>query len=182
MIGTNVQLPRRIRRFLSRNRFLRAPLDMLDLEFERAAHRLWVRRARARRPEGLPVGSRAPRFRFPTPEGGLLTLDSLLERKRPVILLFVADPASAVWDEPLDEVMTHATQAELVVVVVSREGTNGSAPLAAKVLLQHHWEMLKAYRVYSIPSAVLVNPNGTIGSTVAAGAAEIRELVSAAQT
>jgi uncharacterized membrane protein YphA (DoxX/SURF4 family) len=176
-----VQLLRRIRRLLSRNRRLRVLLDALDLCLERAAYRLWAWRARARWPEGLPLGSRAPRFRFPTPEGTLLALDSLLQANKPVVLFFVADPASAVWDDPLAEAAAGAAQAGLPIAVVSRVSARSTSAdndrPPDEVLLQHHWEMLQAYRVYEVPSALVVRPDGTIGSSVANGAHEIRELV-----
>jgi hypothetical protein len=110
----------------------------------------------------------------------MLTLDALLEANKPVLLLFVADPATSVWDEPLAEVIREAGQAGVTFAIVSREPERSAAISdglpAGRVLFQHHWEMLKAYRVYEIPSAVLVNPDGTIGSAVATGGDDIREL------
>src|SRR5215216_6723221 len=45
------------------------------------------------------------------------------------------------------------------------------------VLLQKDWEVSEAYRVGGTPSAVLVRPDGTIGSAVVGGAEAIEALV-----
>jgi hypothetical protein len=170
-----VEVLRRTRRLLSRSKRLRSPLDALDSWLERASYRLWVLRARRRWPGGLPVGSRAPRFRFPGLEGRLLTLDSLLKDGKPVMLLFVADPSASVGGELLVELTT-----QVPTVLVSRKAergvmrANGRPP--SRILFQDHWEMLQVYRVFDIPSAVLVRPDGRIGSPVAAGVDEIRRL------
>ena len=48
------------------------------------------------------------------------------------------------------------------------------------MLLEEDWEVSEAYGVSGTPSAVLVNPDGTIGSSLAEEAEEIEELVSQA--
>jgi peroxiredoxin len=47
----------------------------------------------------------------------------------------------------------------------------------AQVLLQQDREIATAYQAYGTPSAVLIRPDGTIGSTLAQGAEAIRALV-----
>jgi thiol-disulfide isomerase/thioredoxin len=46
-----------------------------------------------------------------------------------------------------------------------------------KVLLQKDWEVSQAYEVRDTPSAVVVRPDGTVGSPVAGGVETIRSLV-----
>jgi hypothetical protein len=48
------------------------------------------------------------------------------------------------------------------------------------VLLQQDWEVAEAYQVNGTPSALLVSPDGTVGSTMAGGAEAIRALVAQA--
>jgi hypothetical protein len=45
------------------------------------------------------------------------------------------------------------------------------------VLLQNDYEVTDAYQVERLPTAVLVSPDGTIGSGLSAGAEAIRQLV-----
>jgi hypothetical protein len=45
------------------------------------------------------------------------------------------------------------------------------------VLLQKEWEVAEAYEVRGTPSALVVRPDGTVGSSVAGGAEAIRNLV-----
>src|SRR5919206_34249 len=47
----------------------------------------------------------------------------------------------------------------------------------ANVLLQQDNEVAEAYQVAGTPGAVIVNPNGTVGSPLALGADAIRALV-----
>jgi hypothetical protein len=50
----------------------------------------------------------------------------------------------------------------------------------SRVLLEDDWEVSDVYRVSGTPSAVLVEPDGTIGSFLAESAEEIEALVSQA--
>jgi methylamine dehydrogenase accessory protein MauD len=132
---------------------------------------------------GLPLGSQAPGFGLSSIYGETLTLDSLRARGKPVLLLFT-HPDCPACTALLPEIgrwqQEHA--AELTVSLVSR-GTaeeNRTRSLEhglANVLLQDEWEVANPYQVKATPSAVLVNPHGTIGSPLAAGPEAIRVLV-----
>ena len=136
------------------------------------------------RPEaGLPLGSQAPRFGLPGIYGEWLTLDALRARGKPLLLIFT-HPDCAACTALLPEIgrwqQEHA--ATLTVPIVSR-GTaeeNRAHSLEhglTNVLLQEGWEVADPYQVKTIPSAVLVNPEGTIGSPLARGPEAIRALV-----
>lgn len=132
---------------------------------------------------GLPVGSQAPPFSLPGLHGETLTLGSLRSSGKPVLLLFT-DPNCGPCTAMLPEIGRwqdeHAEK--LTVSLVSRGdlGENrakmGEHGLT-KVLLQEDWEVSEAYRVGGTPSAVLVQPDGTIGSAVVGSAEAIRSLV-----
>ena len=135
-------------------------------------------------PQGLPVGDTAPEFELETLEGGSVSLQQLRGDGKPVMLLFTHPgcgpctallPEAAAWQRDIG--------ARFQVVMVS-QGTkdenlakmreHGIAP----VLLQHEHEISDRYDALGTPSAVLVRPDGTVGSPVATGAEAIRTLVS----
>jgi methylamine dehydrogenase accessory protein MauD len=132
---------------------------------------------------GLPVGSQAPAFSLEDLHGETLTLGSLRSPEKPVMLLFT-DPNCGPCTAMLPEIgrwrEEHANK--LTVSLVSRgkpeenRAKTGEHGLS-KVLLQQDWEVSEAYRVGGTPSAVLVQPDGTIGSAVMGGAEAIRALV-----
>jgi hypothetical protein len=73
--------------------------------------------------------------------------------------------------------------AEKLTISLIRRGTpeenrtKSSERGVISVLLQEDWEVSEAYQVNGIPSAVLVNPEGTIGSPLAAGPEAVKALV-----
>jgi peroxiredoxin len=133
--------------------------------------------------EGLAVGTRAPGFRLPALQGLSVTLDSLLGRARPVLLVFTDShcapcaalaPRIASWQRELE--------VELTIAVIERRTADGSRIDAAdhgrrNILLQRDSEIADTFGVEATPSAVLVAVDGTIASAVAAGSAEIEQLV-----
>jgi thiol-disulfide isomerase/thioredoxin len=71
---------------------------------------------------------------------------------------------------------------ELTIALISRGGSEENRAKAQEygltnILLQTDWEVSEAYRIGGTPSALLVRPDGTIGSPVAGGAEAIRALV-----
>jgi peroxiredoxin/uncharacterized membrane protein YphA (DoxX/SURF4 family) len=135
---------------------------------------------------GLPVGAKAPSFSLQGLYGETLTLDALQAPGKPVMLLFTdpnCGPCSALlpdigrWQEE------HAN--ELSISLISR-GTpeenraKGSEHGLRSVLLQEDREVSEAYQSRGTPSAVLVQPDGTIASPVAGGSEAIGTLVTQA--
>jgi peroxiredoxin len=132
---------------------------------------------------GLPVGSAAPAFGLQGLYGETLTLDALRAPGKPVLLLFTdpnCGPCTALLPEIGRWQREHA--AELAVSVISRGTAEENRAKSTEhglsgVLLQQNWEVAEAYQAAGTPSAVIVRPDGTIGSPLAAGPDAIRALV-----
>jgi peroxiredoxin/uncharacterized membrane protein YphA (DoxX/SURF4 family) len=136
--------------------------------------------AAARR--GLPLGAPAPAFALPGVYGETLTLDALRAAGRPVLLLFT-DPGCGPCNALMPDVggWQREQAARLTIAVVSRGAPEASRAKAAEhglahVLLQRDDEVANAYQAHGTPAAVLVRPDGTIGSPLALGVDEIRAL------
>jgi peroxiredoxin/uncharacterized membrane protein YphA (DoxX/SURF4 family) len=128
---------------------------------------------------GLPVGQAAPDFELQGLRGEVVTLATLRAAEKPVMLLFTdpdCGPCTAMlpeirrWQKEHDE--------ELTISLVSRGTLEENRAKSTEhglrgVLLQDDWEISEAYGVESTPSAVLVRPDGTIGSLVLEGADSI---------
>ena len=144
-------------------------------------------------PEGLPIGTPAPWFQLPTLQGTELSLDDArgvslaadgaMSTTKPSLLVFIdpeCGPCSALLPDIGRWQQEHA--ATLPIAVISRGGAEANRPKAsehgvAPVLLQNDYEVADLYRVFATPSAVLIRPDGTIGSVVAGGPEQIRSLV-----
>jgi methylamine dehydrogenase accessory protein MauD len=132
---------------------------------------------------GLPVGSPAPTFQLSGLYGETLTLEALRAAGKPVLLVLTdphCGPCNALMPEIGSWQRDHA--AALTVALISRGSPDenhakSSEHGLANVLLQQDHEVAEAYQEEGTPSAVLVRPDGTIGSSLAAGAEAIRALV-----
>ena len=139
---------------------------------------------------GLPIGVAAPPFTLPTVNEDALSLHALQADGKPVVLLFSdpdCGPCNALlpeigrWQQEMGDAMTLA--------LISRGTADANRVKCSEhgvqhVLLQQDREVAAAYGVFGTPSAVLIRPDGTIGSALAQGSDEIRRLVapSAADT
>jgi methylamine dehydrogenase accessory protein MauD len=134
---------------------------------------------------GLPVGARAPAFDLPELSGSSVSLDQLLARGRPVLLLF-SEPQCRPCAEllPLVSRWQDADRERLSVVVISQGEPTANGELTSlgirDVLLQAEREVAAAYEVPGTPGAVLIEPGGGIASAVALGSDAIHRLVSRA--
>jgi peroxiredoxin len=132
---------------------------------------------------GLPIDTPAPVFALPSLDGKTITLDSLLAMGKPITLIF-SGPGCGPCEALLPEVgrWQRNYASKLTLAFISR-GTPGAnrAKIAGQditsVLLQRDREVAEAYQAIGTPSAVLIRPDGTIGSLLAEGADEIRGLV-----
>lgn len=123
---------------------------------------------------GLPEGSLAPSFGLSDTRGDFVTLEQLLAPGRPVILYFTkpdCPPCAAMADEVDRWQRSHAGLVEII-----RIG-DGMGAVEHHALLQVRGEVANAYDCWGTPCAVLVMPDGRIGSLAAQGAAAIRALV-----
>jgi peroxiredoxin len=135
---------------------------------------------------GLPIGAPAPRFQLPSLNGDTLTLDALGVPGKPVLLIF-SHPGCGACMTLLPDIgrwqRDHADRVTLV--LVSQGPAEDNRVKVAEhglthVLLQRDYEVLQAYQAGGTPSAVLVRPDGTIGSPVTTGPDAIRALVARA--
>jgi len=135
---------------------------------------------------GLPVGAEAPAFALKDLGGEEVTLDGLRSSDKPVMLLFIdpdCKPCNALlpeighWQEEHSEKLTISLisggDPEANRAKSSEHGLSG-------VLLQEDWELVNAYEAVGAPNAVIVEPDGTIGSPVVRGAPDIRSLLAQA--
>lgn len=134
-------------------------------------------------PAGLPVGSEAPEFALPGLHGETLTLTALRAAGRPVLLLFTSASCG-----PCEELMPEVGRWQqahgdtLTIAPISAGPTDAVRAMArehglANVLLQDDYEVAESYRYVGTPGAVLVTPDGRIGSPVVGGAAAVRSLL-----
>ncbi|HET8522098.1 MAG TPA: redoxin domain-containing protein, partial [Thermomicrobiales bacterium] len=136
------------------------------------------------RAPGLAVGSPAPTFRLEGLHGETMTLDALRASGRPVMLVFT-DPGCGPCNALLPDLgkWQRDYSNKLDIAVLSRGKPEANKAKAAehglsRVLLQQDREVAQLYEAYGTPSAVIVRPDGTIGSPLAGGAEAIRNLVS----
>jgi peroxiredoxin len=135
---------------------------------------------------GLEVGIPAPSFELVDLDGESMTLDELLAGGRPVVVLF-SNPdcqgCAAMYPQVGHWQRDHARDA--TVVLLSRGDTAVHRALReehrlTRVLLQDNDDVMDAYKVDATPGAVLVRPDGTIGSRAALGPSAIMELIAQA--
>jgi peroxiredoxin/uncharacterized membrane protein YphA (DoxX/SURF4 family) len=132
---------------------------------------------------GLPVGTPAPDFRLSGLHGETMTLDALRTAGKPVVLIF-SDPGCGPCNALLPEIgrwqQTHA--GTMIVAIITRGTADANRAKAAEhglmyILLQSEREVAEAYEANATPTAVVVRPDGTIGSPLSPGAEAIRALV-----
>lgn len=137
---------------------------------------------------GLKVGTAAPSFELPNLAGAQTSLSDLLTPSMPTMLIF-SDPGCGPCNALMPEIAAwqrdHASK--LAIAMISRGDMEANRSKAGQhgirnVLLQKNREVAEAYESRGTPSAVLVRPNGTIGSSLAGGAEAIRGLVATATT
>jgi peroxiredoxin len=134
-------------------------------------------------PAGLPEGSPAPAFRLEGIHGETMTLDALRAAGKPVMLVF-SDPSCGPCNALLPDLSKWQREhsPRLTFAVISRgDADKNRAKFAdqglSHVLLQKDREVSDTYKAYGTPTAVIVKPDGTIGSPVAGGAEAIRQLL-----
>jgi thiol-disulfide isomerase/thioredoxin len=136
-------------------------------------------------PPGLPVNSDAPAFSLQNLVGDTVTLEMLLERGKPLLLLF-SEPGCGACDAAIPEVAQWQREYgdRLLIVPISRGDVKENRAKSAKyglrnVLLQTDSDVAQAYQAQGTPSAVLVK-EGRIDSSLALGTDAIRGLVARA--
>lgn len=136
--------------------------------------------------QGLPEGTPAPAFRLEGLYGETMTLDALRSSGKPVMLLFT-DPGCGPCNALLPEIGQWQKQYanQLNIAVVSRgdlaaNRTKATENGIGQILLQKDREVAEAFKAPATPSAVLIRPDGKIGSGVHPGADSIKQLLARA--
>jgi peroxiredoxin len=134
---------------------------------------------------GLAVGTLAPAFNLPGLHGETMTLEALRSLGKPLVLLFTdpgCGPCTALLPDIAQWQRNHETKMHVSLIsrgTVKANRTKVTEPGVTNVLLQKDRETAEAYQAYGTPSAVVVQQDGTIGSSLAQGADAIRALVTA---
>jgi peroxiredoxin/uncharacterized membrane protein YphA (DoxX/SURF4 family) len=165
------------------NRRLRRELEVADAHLRRI-------------PLGLRVGALAPSFSLPDETGARMTLESLLERGRPVVLVFTAagcGPCDAVLPDlrrlanvASDRLTVALLGANTIARYDEARKRHGDHYMLIDAVkedpglqddLDELFEVMQAYQTEYSPSAVIVTPAGTIGSAVVDGRLAIEALI-----
>ncbi|MGH9159330.1 MAG: peroxiredoxin family protein [Vicinamibacteraceae bacterium] len=130
------------------------------------------------------LGVAAPGFSLPDEAGRTWTLDALLARRRPLLLVF-SHPACVACTALLPEIATWQSRLDgrMTVAVVSGGSPEDNHSEAhghglRRVLLDEDRTVASAYGVTATPSAVLIARDGNLAAAPARGAGEILALVS----
>lgn len=133
--------------------------------------------------QDLEIGSEAPAFVLPTPDGARVALGDLLEPELPLLIVF-SDTGCGACSALMPELAhwQHEHADSLTIAVVG----HGDAERLRAAAEEHGLERLLiapdrsvfgAYGSYGTPSAVLIGADGRVASTVLYGADEIGTLL-----
>ena len=132
---------------------------------------------------GLSAGTPAPAFWLPSTDGSRVALDDLIDSERPLLLLFTSAtcgpcsllmPEVARWQREHVDRLTVALLADGDPQLIRGEAAEHGL---RNVLVDETLSTYEAYGANGTPSAVLVGTDGTIATSVAAGADWIASLV-----
>ena len=131
--------------------------------------------------DGLNPGTRAPGVKLPLAGGGELSLDDYRGSR---ILLVFSDPECGPCMELAPQLeRSHRASATPQIVMVSRTAEKTRAKIAEleltfPVLLQRRWEVSRAFAMFSLPNAYLIDEHGIVAAPVAVGSQAIMALAS----
>ena len=150
---------------------------------------LWNRRKRSvvndrdSGSRGLALHSPAPPFDLASYEGNRGSLDQLLHKGKPLLLIFTnpnCGPCVTLFEEVREWQRDHSEQITISLITqgtIKDNFVNVTRNSLAHVLLQQKHEVAEAYQATVTPTAVVVSLDRQIASEVAAGAEEIRKLL-----
>lgn len=135
-------------------------------------------------PKGLPLDSVAPQFELAAYAGGTSSLTQLLAYGKPLLLIFTnptCGPCVVLFEEVKEWQESHSEQLTIALIsfgTIKENFVNVARNGLGQVLLQQEREVAEKYGANVTPTAVVVNTSGRIASPLAAGADEIRKLLS----
>ena len=127
--------------------------------------------ASAHQGEGRPVGSPAPDFLVWDEDETVYSLDDLRASGEPIVLTFIAPDCPGC--RTVGPLLERAREAGTNVALITR-GDRDPVPGALRQLDR---EVMAAYRAHVVPSAVVVDADGRIGSELARGADAVASLL-----
>lgn len=132
---------------------------------------------------GIPANGAAPPFDLAVLGGGRVTLDALLARAKPLLLIF-AEPRCGPCYDILPDIggWQRVYGDRLTIVLVSTGAPESNLAMTAEygiapVLLQAEREVQEAFGLFQAPAAVLVQPDGRVSGGPRYGANAVRRLV-----
>lgn len=134
-------------------------------------------------PRGLPLDSVAPPFELTAYAGGTVSLTQLLAAGKPLLLIFTnptCGPCVVLFAEVKEWQQSHSDQLTIALIsfgTIKENFVNVARNRLGQVLLQQEREVAEQYGATVTPTAVVVNTSGRIASPIAAGADEIRKLL-----
>jgi thioredoxin-related protein len=132
---------------------------------------------------GLPINSFAPPFELTAYAGGTTSLKQLLDYGKPLLLIFTnpnCGPCVVLFAEVKEWQQTHSQQLTIALLsfgTIKENFVNVARNGLGHVLLQKQREVAEKYLAKLTPTAVLISTDGRIASRLAAGADEIRALL-----
>ena len=175
-----------LRKVLQNQIVLQRQIEVLELTAHvESEGKREIEHEHARQPSvGLPVGAIAPDFAAPDLNGKQIALEHLLMQRKPVLLFFVSpscNPCKSLL--PKIEKWQSEFGAKIKFIFVSsgtpEENKQKFADVLsyATLLLQKERGISDLFRSQWTPGAVLINADGTIGSSLATGDVEIFNLI-----
>lgn len=134
-------------------------------------------------PVGLPLNSVAPPFELTAYAGGAISLTQLLAYGKPLLLIFTnptCGPCVVLFEEVKEWQHSHSEQLTIALISfgsIKENFVNVARNGLGQVLLQQKREVAEKYGANVTPTAVVVNTDGRIASPLAAGADDIRALL-----
>jgi peroxiredoxin len=134
-------------------------------------------------PVGLPLNSVAPPFELTAYAGGTISLTQLLAYGKPLLLIFTnptCGPCVVLFEEVKEWQHSHSEQLTIALISfgsIKENFVNVARNGLGQVLLQQKREVAEKYGASLTPTAVVINTDGRIASPLAAGADDIRALL-----
>lgn len=137
--------------------------------------------------QGLPVRTVAPAFELPLLDGGRVTLEHLLGLGKRVVLLF-AHPGCGPCKALLPEIARwhQESPGKFTFAMISEGSIRENQQFVAGyklpyVAIQKDLLVSNAFAAYGTPAALIIEPDGRVGTPVAGGAQQIYQLLESSE-